>query len=155
MNSSRIVVFFTIILVTASVTSLTVAGPQQAMAKSSSSVMKSLIANTTRIGVLSIPITCNSLGDIMGAVSGVLGNATTAAGAGNETNSTQRTGDLMKALSGVLGNATAAGGGNETSSMQEMMTSGMQNMSDNKLQHLNNLVFCSLANEKTIKSMMK
>jgi hypothetical protein len=128
MNSIGIIVFFTIVLATASFASLTiVAGPQQAMAKSSSSVMKSLIANTTRIGVLSMPITCNSLGDIMGALSGVLGNATAAGG----------------------------GGGNETSSMQGMMASGMQNMSQSKLQHLNNLVFCSLANEKTIRSLMK
>ena len=146
---------FTIALATASVTSLTVEGPQQAMAKSSNSVMKSLIANTTRIGVLSMPITCNSLGDIMGAVSGVLANAT-ATGGGNETNSTQGMGGLMKELSGVLGNTTdAGGGGNETSSMQGMMASGMQNMSQSKLQHLNNLEFCSLANEKTIKSLMK
>ena len=74
-----------------------------------------------RIDVLSIPIMCNSLGDIMGA------------------------------LSGVLGNATA--GGNETNSIQGMMTSGMQNMS--QLQHLKNFVFCSPANEKTLRSMMK
>jgi hypothetical protein len=85
--------------------------------------MKSLIANTTRIGVLSIPITRNNIGDIMGA------------------------------LSGVIGNATTAGGGNETSSMQGIITSGMQNMS--QLQHLKNFVFCSPANEKTIRSMMK
>ena len=80
--------------------------------------MKSMIANTTRIGVLSIPITCNSLGDVMGA------------------------------LYGMLANATAGGGGDETSSVQEMITSGMQNMSQGKLQHLNNLVFCSQATEK-------
>ena len=153
MNSSGIVLFFTIVLIAASVTSLTVAGPQQAMAKSSSNVMKSLIANTTKIGVLFVPITCTSLGDIMGAVSGLVANATTAGG--NETNSTQGMGGLMKALSGVLGNATAAGGGNETNSMQGMMTSGMQNMNQSKLQQLTNLVFCNLANEKTIRSMMK
>ncbi|MFL6328731.1 MAG: hypothetical protein ACJ71I_14785 [Nitrososphaeraceae archaeon] len=153
MNSLGIIIFFTIALATASVTSLTVEGPQQAMAKSSNSVMKSLIANTTRIGVLSMPITCNSLGDIMGALSGVLGNATAAGG--NETNSTQGMSSVMGALSGMFGNATAAGGGNETSSMQEMMTSGMQNMSQSKLQHLKDVVFCSPANEKTIKSMMK
>jgi hypothetical protein len=152
MNSIGILVFFTIVLVTACFTSLTVAGPQQAIAKSSNSVMKSLIANTTKIGVLSIPITCNSVGDIIGALSGVIGNATTAAGRGNETNSTQGMGNLMKALSGMLGNNTA-GGGNETSSMQGMMTSGMQNMS--QLQHLKNVIFCNLANEKTIRSMMK
>jgi hypothetical protein len=151
MNSIGILVFFTIVLVTASFTSLTVAGPQQAIAKSSNSVMKSLIANTTKIGVLSIPITCNSVGDIIGALSGVIGNAT-AAGRGNETNSTQGMGNLMKALSGMLGNTTA-GGGNETRSMQGMMTSGMQNMS--QLQHLKNVIFCNLANEKTIRSMMK
>ncbi|MFL6410637.1 MAG: hypothetical protein ACJ71K_05285 [Nitrososphaeraceae archaeon] len=155
MNSLGIIIFFTIALATASVTSLTVEGPQQAMAKSSNSVMKSLIANTTRIGVLSMPITCNSLGDIMGAVSGVIANAT--AGGGNQTNSTQGMSGVMGALSGMLGNATttAAAGGNQTSSMQEMMTSGMQNMSQGKLQHLNNLMFCSPANEKMIRSMMK
>jgi hypothetical protein len=151
MNSIGILVFFTIVLVTAGFTSLNVAGPQQAIAKSSNSVMKSLIANTTKIGVLSIPITCNSVGDIIGALSGVIGN-TTAARRGNETNSTQGMGNLMKALSGMLGNTTA-GGGNETSSMQGMMTSGMQNMS--QLQHLKNVIFCNLANEKTIRSMMK
>ncbi|MFL6321621.1 MAG: hypothetical protein ACJ72Q_14240 [Nitrososphaeraceae archaeon] len=152
MNSLGIIIFFTIALATASVTSLTVEGPQQAMAKSSNSVMKSLIANTTRIGVLSMPITCNSLGDIMGAVSGVIANAT--AGGGNQTNSTQGMSGVMGALSGMLGNATAAGG-NQTSSMQEMMTSGMQNMSQGKLQHLKDVVFCSPANEKMIRSMMK
>jgi hypothetical protein len=152
MNYLGIIIFFTIALGTASVTSLTVEGPQQAMAKSSNSVMKSLIANTTRIGVLSMPITCNSLGDIMGAVSGVIANAT--AGGGNQTNSTQGMSGVMGALSGMLGNATAAGG-NETSSMQEMMTSGMQNMSQGKLQHLKDVVFCSPANEKMIRSMMK
>ena len=96
-----------------------------------------------------MPVTCNSLGDIMGALSGVSGNATAG---GNKTSSTQGLGNLMKALSGVLGNTTA-GGGNETGSMQGMMTSGMQNMSH--LQHLKNFVFCSPANEKTIRSMMK
>ena len=148
MNSLGITMFF-IVLITASFTSLTVAGPQQAMAKSSTSVMKSLIANTTKIGVLSIPIMCNSLGDIMGAVSGVLRNAT--ASGGNETNSTQ---GIMGALSGMLGNPTASGG-NETNSMQGMMAAGMQNMSQSNMQHLNNLVFCSPATEKTIRSMMK
>ena len=148
MNSLGITVFF-IVLITASFTSLTVAGPQQAMAKSSTSVMKSLIANTTKIGVLSIPIMCNSLDDIMGAVSGVLRNAT--ASGGNETNSTQ---GIMGALSGMLGNPTASGG-NETNSMQGMMAAGMQNMSQSNMQHLNNLVFCSPATEKTIRSMMK
>jgi hypothetical protein len=88
----------------------------------------------------------------MGALSGLIGNATTAAGGGNKPNSTQGMGNLMKALSDVLGNTTA-GGGNETSSMQGMMISGMQNMS--QLQHLKNFVFCGLANEKKKRNMMK
>ena len=70
---------------------------------------------------------------------------------GNQTNSTQGMSGVMGALSGVLGNATA--GGNQTSSIQGMITSGMQNMS--QLQHLKNFVFCSPANEKTLRSMMK
>ena len=137
---------------TASFTSLNVVGPQQAMTKSPTSEMKSLIRNTTKIGVLTIPVTCNTLGDVMGALSAVLGNAT--AGGGNETNSTQGMGKVTKALFGLLGNATA-GGGNETSSMQGMMASGMQNMSQSNLQHLNNFAFCSPASDKTIRSMMK
>jgi hypothetical protein len=74
-----------------------------------------------RIDVLSIPIMCNSLGDIIGASAKVLGNAT-------------------------------AAGGNETSSMQGMMASGMQNMSQSELQGLNTL-FCSPASEKMIRSI--
>jgi hypothetical protein len=72
---------------------------------------------------------------------------------GNQTNSTQGMSGVMGALSGVLGNATA--GGNQTSSIQGMITSGMQNMSQGKLQHLKDVVFCSPANEKTLRSMMK
>jgi hypothetical protein len=47
-------------------------------------------------------------------------------------------GDIIGASAKVLGNATAAGG-NETSSMQGMMASGMQNMSQSELQGLNTL----------------
>ena len=43
----------------------------------------------------------------------------------------------------------------ETNSIQGMMTSGMQNMSQGKLQHLKDVVFCSPANEKMLRSMMK
>jgi hypothetical protein len=70
-----------------------------------------------------------------------------------ETNSTQGIGDVMGALSGMLGNVTA--GGNETNSTQGMMTSGIQNMSQGELQHLKDVVFCSPANEKMMRSMMK
>ena len=79
----------------------------------------------TKMGVLSIPITCTTIGDV------------------------------MKALPAILGNATTAAGGNETNSTQGMMTSAMQNMSQGELQHLKDVVFCSPANEKMMRSMMK
>lgn len=55
----------------------------------------------------------------------------------------------MKSLSVMLRNATAAGGGNETNSTQGMMMnlmeqgmkSGMQNVSQSELQHLKDFVF--------------
>jgi hypothetical protein len=78
--------------------------------------MKSLIGNVTKMGVLSIPITCTTIGDV------------------------------MKALPAIL---------NETNSTQGMMTSGMQNMSQGELQHLKDVVFCSPASEKMLRSMMK
>ena len=55
-------------------------------------------------------------------------------------------------------------GSNETNSTQGMMMnmmkqgmmkSGMQNVSQGELQHLKDFVFCSPANEKTMRSMMK
>jgi hypothetical protein len=50
--------------------------------------MKSMISNMTRMGVIVTPITCVTLGDVMKSLSVMLRNAT-AAGGGNETNSTQ------------------------------------------------------------------
>ena len=67
----------------------------------------------------------------------------------------------LKLLSGMFRNATAAGS-NETNSTQGMMMnmmkqgmmkSGMQNVSQGELQHLKDFVFCSPANEKTMRSI--
>jgi hypothetical protein len=135
MNSLGTILFFTIALTAASFTSQTISGPHQAIAKSASSITKSLIGNITRFGVITTPIMCVTLGDVMKSLPSLL-NATTAATAGsNETNSTQ--GMMMNMME------------------QGMMKSGLQNASHGELQHLKNFMFCSPANEKMMKSMMK
>jgi cytochrome c biogenesis protein CcdA len=132
MNSLGIVLFFTIALAAASFTSQTINEPQQAIAKPASGITKSLIGNITRLGVITTPIMCVTLGDVMKLLPGMLN--VTAAG-GNETNSTQ--GMMMNMME------------------QGMMKSGLQNASQGELQHLKNFMFCSPANEKIMRSMMK
>jgi hypothetical protein len=132
MNSLGIILFFTIALAAAIFTSQTINGPQQAIAKSASGMTKSLIGNITRFGVITTPIICVTLGDVMKSLPGIL-NATGAGG--NETNSTQ--GMMMNMME------------------QGMMKSGLQNASQGELQHLKDFMFCSPANEKMMRSMMK
>jgi hypothetical protein len=132
MNSLGIILFFTIALAAAIFTSQTINGPQQAIAKSASGMTKSLIGNITRLGVITTPIMCVTLGDVMKSLPGIL-NATAAGG--NETNSTQ--GMMMNMME------------------QGMMKSGLQNASQGELQHLKDFMFCSPANEKMMRSMMK
>jgi hypothetical protein len=134
MNSLGIILFFTIALAAASFTSQTINGPQQAIAKPASAMTKSLIGNITRFGVITTPIMCVTLGDVMKSLPSIL-NATTTAAGGNETNSTQ--GMMMNMME------------------QGMMKSGLQNASQGELQHLKNFMFCSPANEKMMRSMMK
>src|SRR5215510_10629058 len=134
MNSLGIVLFFTIALAAASFTSQTISGPQHVIAKSASGMTKSLIGNITRFGVITTPIMCVTLGDVMKSLPSIL-NATAPTAGGNETNSTQ--GMMMNMME------------------QGMMKSGLQNASLGKLQHLKNFMFCSPANEKMMRSMMK
>ncbi|HEY7571389.1 MAG TPA: hypothetical protein VH796_08470 [Nitrososphaeraceae archaeon] len=134
MNSLGIILSFTIALAAASFTSQTINGPHQAIAKSASSITKSLIGNITRFGVITTPIMCVTLGDVMKSLPSIL-NATAATTGGNETNSTQ--GMMMNMME------------------QGMMKSGLQNASQGELQHLKNFMFCSPANEKMMRSMMK
>ena len=133
MTSLGIITLFALALATASFTSHIIVGPQHAIAKSTTGMMKSMISNMTRMGVIVTPITCVTLGDVMKSLSVMLRNAT-AAGGGNETNSTQ----------GMMMNL-----------MEQGMKSGMQNVNQTELQHLKDFVFCSPANEKTMRSMMK
>ena len=129
-------IFFIVALVSAGFMSTNAQNTQQAIAKSPS--MKSLMSGNNsimKLGVISMPIVCTTLNDVLNAtLSGVLG------------------GDLM----------SMAGGNNETNStqgmMMDLMKQGMENMSQGdtkQLQVLKDMVFCSPATEKMVKNMMK
>ena len=131
-----IAIFFIVALVFASFLSTNAQNTQQATAKSPS--MKSLMSGNNsimKLGVISMPIVCTTLNDVLNAtLSGVLG------------------GDLM----------SMAGGNNESNStqgmMMDLMKQGMENMSQGdtkQLQVLKDMVFCSPATEKMVKNMMK
>jgi hypothetical protein len=135
MNSLGILLFFTIALAAASFTSQTINGQQQAIAKPASSIAKSLIGNITRFGVMATPIMCVTLGDVMKSLPSILNTTNAATAASNETNSIQ--GMMMNMME------------------QGMMKSGLENASQGELQHLKNFMFCSPANEKMMRSMMK
>ena len=121
---------------------------QQAIAKSPS--MKSLMSGNNsimKLGVISMPIVCTTLNDVLNStLSGVLaGDMMGMAGGNTETNSTQ--GMMMD---------------NETNStqgmMMDLMKQGLENMTQGdmkKLQVLKDMVFCSPATEKMVKNMMK
>lgn len=113
-----------------SIVSVTSNEPQQAAAKSPS--MKSLIGNNTlKLGVISMPIVCTTLNDVLNStLSGVLGGGMTTDTGNNDTNSTQ-------------------------GMMMDMMKQGMENLTQGKLQQLKDFVFCSPASEKMVRSMMK
>jgi hypothetical protein len=129
-------IFFIVALVSAGFMSTNTQNTQQAIAKSPT--MKSLMSGNNsimKLGVISMPIVCTTLNDVLNAtLSGVFG------------------GDMM----------TMDGGNNETNStqgmMMDLMKQGMQNMTQGdlkQLQVLKDFVFCSPASEKMVKSMMK
>jgi hypothetical protein len=129
-------IFFIVALVSAGFMSTNTQNTQQAIAKSPS--MKSLMSGNNsimKLGVISMPIVCTTLNDVLNAtLSGVFG------------------GDMM----------TMDGGNNENNStqgmMMDLMKQGMQNMTQGdlkQLQVLKDFVFCSPASEKMVKSMMK
>jgi hypothetical protein len=132
-----IAIFFIVALVSAGFLSTNAQNTQQATAKSPS--MKSLMSGNNsimKLGIISMPIVCTTLNDVLNAtLSGVLGGdlMSMAGGSNNETNSTQ-------------------------GMMMDLMKQGMENMSQGdakQLQVLKDMVFCSPATEKVVKNMMK
>jgi hypothetical protein len=127
-------IFF--IVVSAGFMSTNAQNTQQAIAKSPS--MKSLMSGNNsimKLGMISMPIVCTTINDVLNAtMSGVFGgDMMSMAGDNNETNSTQ-------------------------GMMMDLMKQGMENMSQGDLkqmQVLKDMVFCSPATEKMVKNMMK
>ena len=129
-------IFFIVALVSTGLMSTNAQNTQQALAKSPS--MESLMSGNNsilKLGVISMPIVCTTLNDVLNAtMSGMFG------------------GDMM----GI------AGGNNETNStsgmLMELMKQGMEKIPQGdmkKLQMLKDMVFCSPATEKMVKNMMK
>jgi len=143
-----IAIFFIVALVSAGFMSTNAQNTQQAIAKSPS--MASLMSGNNsilKLGVISMPIVCTTLNDVLNAtMSGVFGGDMMGmAGGNNETNSTQ----------GMMTD-------NETNStqgmMMDLMKQGMEKIPQGemkKLEVLKNMVFCSPATEKMVKNMMK
>ena len=131
-----IAIFIIVALVSAGFLSTNAQNTEQAIAKSPS--MKSLMSGNNsimKLGVISMPIVCTTLNDVLNAtLSGVLGGDLLSMAGGNiEINSTQ-------------------------GMMMDLMKQGMENMSQGhtkQLQVLKNMVFCSPATEKMVKNMMK
>jgi hypothetical protein len=131
-----IAIFFIVALVSAGFMSTNTQTTQQAIAKSPS--MKSLMSGNNsimKLGMISMPIVCTTINDVLNAtMSGVFGgDMMSMAGDNNETNSTQ-------------------------GMMMDLMKQGMENMSQGDLkqmQVLKDMVFCSPATEKMVKNMMK
>jgi len=129
-------IFFIVALVSTGLMSTNAQNTQQALAKSPS--MESLMSGNNsilKLGVISMPIVCTTLNDVLNAtMSGMFG------------------GDMMG----------MAGGNNETNStsgmLMELMKQGMEKIPQGdmkKLQMLKDMVFCSPATEKMVKNMMK
>lgn len=135
-------IFLIAALITAGLVTATTQNTQQAIAKSPISMdMKSMMANMKskfKMDMITMPIGCITIGDALEGVSSVakvvLANETNMGS--NQINSTQ----------GVLMGMMATGLGN---------MSGIGNMSKTDLRQLSDIVVCSPANEKMMKSMIR
>ena len=141
-------IFFIVAIVSAGFMSINAPNTQQVIAKSPD--MKSLMSGNNsmlKLGVISMPIVCTTLNDVLNAtMSGMFGGDMMGmAGGNNETNST----------SGMMTDNET----NSTSGMlMDLMKQGMEKIPQGdmkKLQMLKDMVFCSPATEKMVKNMMK
>ena len=129
-------IFIVVALATAGLMTVTTQNTQKAIATSMNMDnldIKSMMANMKfKMGMITMPITCITIGDALEGVSGIfkdaLANETTVGN--NQTNSTQ-------------------------AMLMGLMASGMGNMSNTDLTELNDFIVCSPADEKMMKSMMK
>lgn len=156
----KISLVLVIALIGAGMMSTTVLNKQQVVAKSSDEIGQ-MLQNMSKLGVVitSTPVMCNSIGDIMGAisrqVSGVVGsNLANMTSMGNLSASAPETMMSMMNKTGSL-NQTNDMQGMFTNLINQTMVSGTENMTDSLLGKVKDLMLCSPTTEKKIEKMLK
>ena len=149
-----------IALIGAGIMSTTVLNKQQVVAKSSDEIGQ-MLQNMSKLGVVitSTPVMCNSIGDIMGAISGQVSGVV----GGNLANMTSMGNLSASAPETMMSMMNKTGSLNQTNDMQGMLTnlinqtmvSGTENMTDSLLGKVKDLMLCSPTTEKKIEKMLK
>jgi hypothetical protein len=140
--------------------STTVLNTHLVVAKSPDEIGK-MLKNMSKLGVVitSTPVMCNSIGDIMGAISGQVSGVV----GGNLANMTSMGNLSASAPETMMSMMNKTGSLNQTNDMQGMLTnlinqtmvSGTENMTDSLLGKVKDLMLCSPTTEKKIEKMLK
>jgi hypothetical protein len=156
----KISLMLVIALIGAGIMSTTVLNKQQVVAKSSDEIGQ-MLQNMSKLGVVitSTPVMCNSIGDIMGAISGQISGVI----GGNLANMTSMGNLSASAPETMMSMMNKTGSLNQTNDMQGMLTnlinqtmvSGTENMTDSLLGKVKDLMLCSPTTEKKIEKMLK
>jgi hypothetical protein len=156
----KISLMLVIALIGAGIMSTTVLNKQQVVAKSSDEIGQ-MLQNMSKLGVVitSTPVMCNSIGDIMGAISGQVSGVI----GGNLANMTSMGNLSASAPETMMSMMNKTGSLNQTNDMQGMLTnlinqtmvSGTENMTDSLLGKVKDLMLCSPTTEKKIEKMLK
>jgi hypothetical protein len=156
----KISLMLVIALIGAGIMSTTVLNKQQVVAKSSDEIGQ-MLQNMSKLGVVitSTPVMCNSIGDIMGAISGQVSGVV----GGNLANMTSMGNLSASAPETMMSMMNKTGSLNQTNDMQGMLTnlinqtmvSGTENMTDSLLGKVKDLMLCSPTTEKKIEKMLK
>jgi hypothetical protein len=156
----KISLMLVIALIGAGMMSTTVLNKQHVVAKSSDEIGQ-MLQNMSKLGVVitSTPVMCNSIGDIMGAISGQVSGVV----GGNLANMTSMGNLSASAPETMMSMMNKTGSLNQTNDMQGMLTnlinqtmvSGTENMTDSLLGKVKDLMLCSPTTEKKIENMLK
>ena len=145
-------IFLVIALIGSSIVSTTFKETQQVSAKSPKGI-EAMLQNMSKLAVVitSTPVMCTSVGDIMGAVSGMvkgnLGNMTGIGNLADISNMMNKTGNS---------NQTSAAEGMLKKLINQTMTGpGIENRTQSKLGKLKDLMLCSPTSEKKIEKMLR
>src|SRR5207249_884645 len=134
-------VFLVVALMGTAIASTTVLKTQQINAQNPKE-LESKIMNMSKMGVMitTTPVRCTSLGDILGLISSSMGKGalTNMTGSMNLSNATEGLMGLMKNA-----NQTNATQGSLMGLIEKGMSSGMENMSKDKLEKMKDFMFCN------------